>query len=84
MATGTTPQPPAGSIPVDGEAHTFGRAGRRYWCSYWGELFDVLSVNPDRSVTVRWCADGRVATHRTLLDRRDRLVGSTPTDEATS
>lgn len=81
---GTTRFPPTGSTPVGNEAHTFGRAGQRYWCAYWCELFDVLSVNPDRSVTVRWCADGRVTTHRTWLDRRDHHVGPTPNQPTTN
>lgn len=57
-----------------------GEIGMRYLSRYWGEEFDVLAYDLDSEmVTVRWVNDGRITTHCTLRDRRDELVGPTPT-----
>lgn len=57
----------------------FGKVGHRYYDAYWREEFDVLSHDAlNHTVTIRWVNDGRTSTHRTRLDRRDRLVGVTP------
>ena len=50
--------------------------GKRYWCGYWQEWYDVLAVEYDKnyswcliSVTVKW-QDGETGTHCTQLDPR--------------
>jgi hypothetical protein len=48
--------------------------GSRVLCGYWHREYDVLAHEPDGSVTIRWVADGRVANHRTPIDRHDVII----------
>ena len=41
--------------------------------AHWRETYTVLSHNEDGSVTVEW-SDGHQTTHRTRLDKRDRIL----------
>ncbi|WP_329521118.1 hypothetical protein [Spirillospora sp. NBC_01491] len=56
------------------------KVGGRYYNGYWGQEYEVLDIETDRSswpvwqVTIRW-ADGREAAHCTAWDtQRDRVV----------
>ena len=43
--------------------------GDKYFCSYWGKAYDVLSVDGYK-VTIKW-EDGKIATHYTPLSSSD-------------
>ena len=43
--------------------------GKTYWCGYWNDAYEVLSVNGSK-VKIRWLSSGKEVEHMTSLDYR--------------
>lgn len=56
---------------VPGTGHI---VGTTYLCNYWRKTYKVLAGSEDGLVKVHWLEDDRVATHRTALDPKDKVL----------
>ncbi len=64
-------------------ADRYAPVGAVVYSAFWRKRYTVLSHNADGSVTVRW-EDSGPTTHRTPLEKHDRIVTGPPTPASPS
>lgn len=64
-----------------GNAQGYAPVGAVVYCSYWREVYRVVSHNDNGTITVRWLKEGMVSketTHRTAMGDRDEILQYLP------